>query len=176
MEGHAEFASAGLAGLAGLHVAWALGSSWPLPDKATLSDAVIGHDKFPPPAACLAVAGALAAASSFVAGGPARAERAQRAGTVVVVTVLSLRGALGLAGLTRLVSPRSSSPRFRGLDRRSTRPSASRSPRSRRQRRDDVRSQAEAYKASYFGHGRVATPPSCPFSDMRVGLTSAGAL
>jgi hypothetical protein len=114
----AEFASAGLAGLAGLHVVWAAGSSWPLPEKASLSDAVIGHDKSPSPAACLAVAGALAAGSAFVAGWPARSERLQRAGAGGVVAALSLRGALGLAGLTHLVSPGSSSRRFRELDRR----------------------------------------------------------
>jgi hypothetical protein len=118
MERGAEFASAALAGLAGLHVAWAGGSSWPLPDTAALSDAVIGHDTLPSPAACLAVAGALAAGSAFVAGRPARSAGLQRLGAVGVVAVLSLRGALGLAGLTHLVSPGSSSPRFRALDRR----------------------------------------------------------
>jgi hypothetical protein len=118
MERQAEIASAGLAGLAGLHVAWAAGSSWPSSDRATLSDAVIGHHKFPSPAAALAVAGALAAGSAFVAGWPARAEWLQRVGAVGVVAVLSVRGGLGLAGLTHSISPGSSSARFRGLDRR----------------------------------------------------------
>jgi hypothetical protein len=87
-------------------------------DRATLSDAVIGHQEFPSPAASLTVAGALAAGSAFVAGRPARARRLHRAGAAGVVAVLSVRGGLGLAGLTHLVSPGSSSPRFRGLDRR----------------------------------------------------------
>ena len=65
MKRPATLAAAGLAGLAGLHVAWAAGSSWPLPDKAALSDAVIGHDTFPSAAACLVVAGALTARLSF---------------------------------------------------------------------------------------------------------------
>jgi hypothetical protein len=51
MEHRAEIASAGLARLAGLHVVWAAGSSWPLSDRATLSDAVIGQGEFPSPAA-----------------------------------------------------------------------------------------------------------------------------
>ncbi len=114
----AYMASAGLAGLAGLHVAWAAGSSWPLPDEAALADAVIGHDRVPSPAASLLVAGALAAGSAVVAGRPARARRVQRIGATGVVAVLSMRGALGVAGLTHLVSPGSSSPRFLRLDRR----------------------------------------------------------
>jgi hypothetical protein len=78
MDWRTVVASTGFSGLAGLHVMWASGSSWPLPDKASLSDAVIGHD----------------------------------------IGVLAARGILGLAGMTHLISPRSSSPRFRRLDRR----------------------------------------------------------
>jgi hypothetical protein len=114
----AQLASAGLVGLAGLHVLWAGESSWPLHDKAILSDALIGHDRFPSPAACLAVGGGLSAAAAFVAGWPADADRPQRIGAIGVVGVLSLRGALGLTGLTHLVSRGSFSPRFRRLDRR----------------------------------------------------------
>ncbi len=118
MERSTEFASAGLAGLAGLQALWAAGSSWPLRDEATLSDAVIGHNQFPSAAACLAVAGALAAGSAFVAGWPAGAPQLQRTGAAVVLAVLSARGWLGLGGLTHLVSPGSRSERFRALDRR----------------------------------------------------------
>ena len=118
MKRPATLAAAGLAGLAGLHVAWAAGSSWPLPDKAALSDAVIGRDTFPSAAACLVVAGALTAGSAFVAGWPASHERLQRTGAAGVVGALAVRGGLGLAGRTRLISPTSSSARFRGLDRR----------------------------------------------------------
>src|ERR1035438_10659876 len=96
----------------------AAGSSGPLPDKASLSDAVIGHDRFPSPAACLAVAGALAVGSGFVAGLPTQADRLQRLGATGVVGVLATRGILGLAGLTRLISPGSSDRKFRRLDRR----------------------------------------------------------
>jgi hypothetical protein len=48
MERSPEIASAALAGL---HVAWAAGSSWPSADRATLSDAVIRHHRFPARAA-----------------------------------------------------------------------------------------------------------------------------
>ena len=105
-------------GLAGVHVIWAAGASWPLPDRASLSDAVIGHDHFPPPTACLAVAVVLAVGSALVAGRPAHPDRLQRIGAAGVVGGLAMRGLLGLAGLTHLVSPGSSSPRFRRLDRR----------------------------------------------------------
>jgi hypothetical protein len=118
MERHSMVASAGLAGLAGLHVVWAAGASWPLPDTASLADAVIGHDKFPSPAACLAVAGALAVGSALVAGLPTQHDRLQRIGATGVVGVLATRGIFGLAGLTQLISRGSSSLRFRRLDRR----------------------------------------------------------
>ena len=118
MERCSAVASAGLAGLGGLHAIWAAGSSWPLPDAESLSDAVIGHDGFPSPAACLGVAGALAVGSAFVVGLPRQSDRLQRIGATGVVGVLATRGILGLAGRTQLVSPGSSSPRFRRLDRR----------------------------------------------------------
>ena len=113
-----HLASAGLAGLAGLHVAWGLGSSVPFDDRAALADAVIGRSEVPPPAACHAVAAALLAASGLAADlplGPAGLRRVGRAG---VVAVLAVRGGLGLLGRTDLVSPGSVSPGFRRLDRR----------------------------------------------------------
>src|SRR4051812_9160844 len=76
------------------------------------------RDSFPSPAASLAVGGALAVGSALVAGWPERPEWLQRVGAAGVVAVLSVRGGLGLAGLTHLISPGSSSARFRGLDRR----------------------------------------------------------
>jgi hypothetical protein len=113
-----HLASAALAALAGLHLLWATGSPWPLPDRAAFADAVMGHDALPSPAACVRVAAALATGSAFVAGRPRSACRAQRAGAVGVVSALLVRGVLGIAGRTDLVSPGSSSPRFRALDRK----------------------------------------------------------
>lgn len=111
-------ASAGLLGVAGLHVAWGLGSTWPLPDRASFADAVTGTENVPPPAACFAVAGALGLAAALVGGRPRRVPLLRRLGAGGVVGVLAVRGGVGLLGLTDLVSPGSSSPRFRRLDRR----------------------------------------------------------
>jgi hypothetical protein len=112
-------ASAALFTLAGMHAAWGAGSAWPLPDRDALADAVIGAAEVPPPAACFAVSGALAAAGALVAGWPGgRRPAVHRLGTGVVVGVLAGRGVLGLSGRTRLVSPASTSARFARLDRR----------------------------------------------------------
>jgi hypothetical protein len=135
-------ASTVLFGLAGLHAAWGAGSPWPAADRQVLADAVIGTGSgtgtgghgsgtsngagtgrhvpgMPGPAACLAVSGALAAAGALTAGWPARRwPRLHRLGTCGVAGVLAGRGALGLAGQTRIVSPLSGSERFLRLDRR----------------------------------------------------------
>jgi hypothetical protein len=109
-----------LLGIAGLHVAWGLGSAWPAEDRDELADLMAGRagGAVPPPAACAAVATLLAAASGLVAGRPRRLPRLRRAGAVGVGAVLGVRGACGMAGRTDLVSPGSTSARFRRLDRR----------------------------------------------------------
>jgi hypothetical protein len=109
-----------LLGLAGLHALWASGSSWPAEDRAELADRMAGRagGSVPSPAACLGVATVLASASALVAGRPRRLPRVRRAGTIGVAVVLGVRGACGMAGRTDLVSPGSTSPRFRRLDRR----------------------------------------------------------
>jgi Protein of unknown function (DUF3995) len=122
-------ASTALFGLAGLHAAWGAGSSWPAADRRALAEAVIGNGTgtgtgtqdsgMPGPAACFAVSAALAAAGALTAGWPGRRwPRLHRAGTCGVAGVLAGRGALGLAGQTRRVSPPSVSGRFLRLDRR----------------------------------------------------------
>jgi hypothetical protein len=110
-------AALGLAGIAGLHAAWGFGSSFPFGDRAALADAVVGRRRFPGSAACHSVALALFTASALTVGVPAVPSRAQRAGRAIVATVLISRGALGVVGRTDLVSPGSTSPRFRRLDR-----------------------------------------------------------
>jgi hypothetical protein len=121
-------ASTVLFGLAGLHAAWGAGSPWPATDRQALADAVIGTGAgagteglgsgMPGPAACFAVSGALAAAGALTAGWPARRwPRLHRLGACGVAGVLAGRGALGLAGQTRIISPQSGSERFRRLDR-----------------------------------------------------------
>ncbi len=112
-------ASSALFALAGLHAAWGAGSAWPLPDRDALADAVIGAAEVPSAAACFAVSGALAAAGALVAGWPGGKHPViRRLGTATVVAILAGRGAFGLTGRTRLVSPTSTSARFVRLDRR----------------------------------------------------------
>lgn len=106
-----------LTALAGLHVAWGVGSSWPLPDREAFADAVVGRPNPPGPGACFVVAGALGAAALLVAGRPRSRPALSRLGAAGVAGVLGLRGAAGLSGRTDLLSPGSSSARFRRLDR-----------------------------------------------------------
>ncbi|MGH3123176.1 MAG: DUF3995 domain-containing protein, partial [Streptosporangiaceae bacterium] len=110
--------SGALFALGGLHAAWGAGSAWPFPDRRSLADAVIGTAEVPGPAACFAVSGALGAAGALVAGWPRGRPVLRRLGVAGAAGVLAGRGALGLAGQTRLVSPASLSERFSRLDRR----------------------------------------------------------
>jgi Protein of unknown function (DUF3995) len=105
-------------GIAGVHVAWGRGSSFPLTTHADLTDAVIGRDATPSPSSCYAVAAMLTVAAGLVAGVPFAPPRIRRLGVATVVTVLAARGAVGLAGRTDALVPGSSSPRFRRNDRR----------------------------------------------------------
>ena len=57
-----------LAPTAGLHAAWAAGSSWPAADRRGLADAVTGTPVMPDPPACWTVAVALTAAAAVTAG------------------------------------------------------------------------------------------------------------
>jgi Protein of unknown function (DUF3995) len=113
-------ASTGFLALAGLHVVWATGSSWPLSDEGELLDEVVGRPggTAPSPVACLAVAGALTTAAALVSGRPRRRPWLSRAGSAGVVAAFATRGALGLAGRTDLLVKGSSSERFRARDRR----------------------------------------------------------
>jgi Protein of unknown function (DUF3995) len=111
-------ASGALFALAGLHAAWGAGSAWPFQDRRALADGVIGGADVPGPAACFAVSGALTAAGALVAGWPAGRPGVRRIGVTGVAAVLAGRGALGLAGQTRLISRSSVSARFARLDRR----------------------------------------------------------
>ena len=109
--------AAGLLAIAGVHVVWATGSSWPMRDGDALAQTA-GGGRSHTATECLAVAGLLTTASALVAGHPRRAPRLQRAGAGTVAAVLATRGAFGLAGRTDALVPGSSSARFRRLDRR----------------------------------------------------------
>ena len=110
-------AALGLLAIGGLHVAWGLGSSFPMADRDELADAVVGTDEVPGPLACFAVAGALLTAAAAVSGLPEGRPGLRRLAVGGTVVVLSSRGVLGLLGRTDIVSPGSSSTRFRALDR-----------------------------------------------------------
>lgn len=114
----AYVASATLASIAGLHIAWGAGSSFPLRSRDELAAVVVGGPEVPPPAACYSVAAALVVASGLTADLPVGPRRLRASGRAGVATVLAVRGALGMLGRTDVVSPGSSSPRFRRLDRR----------------------------------------------------------
>jgi hypothetical protein len=107
-----------LAAVAGLHLLWARGSSFPFSNRDDLAQSVVGSNNVPSAAACVAVSGALLSAAVLVAGTPPLPPMLRRLGVVGVTTTLATRGALGLAGRTDLVSPGSLSARFRRLDRR----------------------------------------------------------
>ena len=110
--------SAALAGIAGVHVAWGRGSSFPFGSHAELTDAVVGSPVVPSPAACNAVAVAVLAASALVVDAPIMPRPLRTTGRVVVAGVLGVRGVAGIAGRTDALVPGSVSPRFRRLDRR----------------------------------------------------------
>ena len=107
-----------LSGAAALHVAWGLGSTWPLPNAAALADTVVGSASVPPPTACFAVAGALGTAAALVLGFPPQLPHVRKAGQLGVALVLGTRAVFGFAGRTNQLSPGSESPQFQYWDRR----------------------------------------------------------
>lgn len=107
-----------LSGLAALHVAWGLGSTWPCADADALAETVVGGSTVPPPVACFAVAGALGTAAALVSGVPTRFPRLLTLGQAGVASVLGARLVLGFLGRANLVSPDAPSPQFQRLDRR----------------------------------------------------------
>jgi len=106
-----------LAAIAGLHVAWARGSSFPFADHDALAESVVGTEGVPSSGACVAVASLLTVATALVAGAPIGPRRLRRAGVATVAGVLTVRGVAGLSGRTDVLSPGSTSARFRRLDR-----------------------------------------------------------
>jgi hypothetical protein len=107
-----------LLGLAAVHVAWGRGSSFPFATTAELTDAVVGNEVVPSPAACNAVAGLLTVAAGAVAGVPAPTSRLRRLTVLGVAAVLAVRATAGFAGRTDVLVPGSTSTRFRRNDRR----------------------------------------------------------
>jgi hypothetical protein len=90
----------------------------PFGARDDLADAVIGGRDVPSPVACLAVGVALLGGAALVSDRPHLADLPRRVGLLGMAAVLSVRGGLGIAGRTDLLSPGSTSARFRRLDRR----------------------------------------------------------
>ena len=101
-----------------LHLRWARGSTFPYRSRAELNDAVVGREATPSPAACVAVAAALAGAAVVVGRSGTGGGPVPRTGAAVVAVVLTTRAVFGFAGRTDLLVPGSDSVRFRRLDRR----------------------------------------------------------
>jgi hypothetical protein len=112
-----------LVSIAGLHVAWAHGASFPFRDRAGLHDAVLGGpDNRPSPAQCYAVASALATGALAVQRAASGRDRWSRLGAAGVASVLAARAGLGFAGSTHRLVPGATSSTFRRLDRRAYAP------------------------------------------------------
>jgi hypothetical protein len=107
-----------LLAIAGLHVAWGLGSSFPFRTREELADSVVGSDQVPPLAACVAVASALAFAALLVAGVVPLPRALRTFALRIVMAVLATRGVAGAMGRTSTLSPGSDSPAFNQLDKR----------------------------------------------------------
>jgi hypothetical protein len=118
----ARSTAAMLLGIGAIHVAWGRGSSFPFATTAELTDAVVGNDVVPSPAACYAVAALLTVAAGATAGLPTPTSRLRRLTVVGVAATLATRAAFGFAGRTDVLVPGSSSPRFRRNDRRAFAP------------------------------------------------------
>jgi hypothetical protein len=114
----ARLTAGALFGIAGVHVAWGRGSAFPFATTAELTDAVVGNDVVPSPAACYGVAGLLTVAAVAVAGWPRPDARLRRLAVAGTAVVLSTRAAFGFAGRTDVLVRGSDSPRFRRNDRR----------------------------------------------------------
>jgi hypothetical protein len=115
---HVRRATSGvLLAIAGLHVAWGVGSSFPFANRERLADAVVGAEEVPPPSACFGVATALLVGAAALSDGLALPTRLRVVVLRAMVVVFGVRSCLGFLGLTRLVSPGSTSPTFRQRDR-----------------------------------------------------------
>jgi hypothetical protein len=108
----------GLLGVSALHVAWGLGSSFPLASREELADVVIGGPTVPSSSACIAVAAAVGTGSAFMVDPVPIPRSVRRAGLLGMSLVLGTRAVLGWTGHTKSISPGSNSSRFRRLDRR----------------------------------------------------------
>ncbi len=109
--------AAALAGIGGLHLAWAAGSTWPMASRAALADTVAGTTEPPGAPACSVVGIGLIGAAVLTAGGGGDRSVARLARTGLAAGLV-LRGITGVTGITGALLPWSPSARFVALDRR----------------------------------------------------------
>jgi hypothetical protein len=107
-----------LCAIAGLHVMWGLGSSFPFRTREELADSVVGSDEVPPLGACMSVAAALVFSAILVARVVPLPNALRKYALRIVTTVLATRGVAGAMGRTSTLSPGSDSPAFNRLDKR----------------------------------------------------------
>jgi len=118
--GAGSTAAAVLGGASALHALWATGSGWPMTSPDELADLVVGRRPMPSPAACAAVAGALAVAAGMTAraacGRPGQLTDRSRAVATIVAAALLARSVGGVvADLAGVVD---ATPAFRRWNRR----------------------------------------------------------
>lgn len=104
--------------IAGLHVLWGVGSSFPFRNRQELADSVVGGDEVPSKMACMAVASLLVVVATLVAGIDPLPTRMRTVALRVVAAVLATRGITGALGRTSIISPGSESRAFVRLDKR----------------------------------------------------------
>jgi uncharacterized protein DUF3995 len=107
-----------LLAIAGLHVTWGLGSSFPFRSREELADSVVGSSEVPPLGACMAVAAALAFAAVLVVGVVPLPKVPRTIALRTVASILLTRGVAGALGRTSALSPGSDSPAFQRLDKK----------------------------------------------------------
>ncbi|WP_067539320.1 DUF3995 domain-containing protein [Nocardia crassostreae] len=92
--------AAALAGIAGIHAAWAQGWRWPGHDDVTLAQRVVGpNSELPSAGLTYVVAGLLVAAAGAVATATVDAHRLPRLAAWAVAGVLAARGLGGLGSV-----------------------------------------------------------------------------
>lgn len=115
---HGGLTAPTLIAIAGLHVMWARGSSFPFHSRDELADSVVGTKEVPSSAACFAVALSLMVAAVVVAGVVPLPRRIRALALRIIATTLATRGIAGLLGRTSTLSPGSESAAFKRLDKR----------------------------------------------------------
>lgn len=111
----------GLAGIGLMHLAWAIGISWPAPNRARLAEAVVGGDEMPGPVPCVTVGLGLLGAGAVV-GGVGGTGRLVTLAHLGIASGLVVRGVAGGVAAAKALDLPGMHPRFAELDRRVYRP------------------------------------------------------